>query len=458
MPKYDYVFTTEHDRMRRRRSNFVVLLFILLLGFTLFYFVSHRRDISVSSIKLYFYDPQKEELIPVEMDVNFRGDFERIVKVVIEKLPSAPENSHLKSFIPAYARVKSVSLTQDLLTITFFPEIVSSEIDSVVKEGATVYSIVNSLTELSGVRRVKIQIEGNTSGFFKRYIDITKPLSRLSGQLPKGRKTLIYFLNPLSQFYVSELREILDVLDSSTQAENVVNQLIIGSDFKELTSLIPQGTKLLSVRVEDNIAYVNFSKEIRRISLGAEGELDLVNLTTLSLTELPNIDRVRFLVEGKETYSLGGHLSLGEPVKRWFGIRGESDKVIYFIYKLEQKSLFVPLLRKVKKVTDMNEVLSLLFSGVSADEKDLGLTSDIPSQTKLLGIQARENNELLINVSIDVNKFLNALQEENFVRQVVLTTTENSSFKSVRIYFNGRNLESLPFGTDVSRSFTRNSL
>lgn len=458
MPKYDYVFTTEHDRARKRRSNFVILLSLLFLSFTLFYFIRHQKDISVSNIKLYFYDPKKLELIPIDTDIDFRGDFERVVKVIIEKLASPPENTLLKSFIPAYARVKSVSLSQDLLTITFFPEIVSSEIDSIVKESASVYSMVNSLTDLPDVRKVKIQIEGNTSGFFKRYIDITKPFSKLSGQLPKGRKTLIYFLNPSSQLYVGELREVLDVADSSLQAESVINQLIIGSDFKELVSLIPQGTKLLGVKIEGDIAYINFSKEIRRISLGAEGELDLVNLITLSLTELSNINRVQFLVDGKDTYSLGGHLSLNEPAKRWFGIKDEDDRIIYFTYKLEQKSLFAPVIKKVKKVGEINEVLNLLFGGISALEKDLGLTTNIPLQTKLISTHVRENNELLVDISVDVNKFLNALQEENFIRQIVLTVTENSSFESVKIYFNGRNLESLPFGTDVSKSFTRNSL
>lgn len=457
MPKYDYVFTTEREKARKRRSNFFIIFLLLLLSFTIFFFLSHRQEISLSNIKLYFYDPKKLEIIPVDTNIDFRGDFEKIVKLVIEKLAYAPQDSHLKSFIPAYTRVKSVTLSQDLLTITFFPEVVSSEIDSVVKEGASVYSIVNSLTELNNVRRVKIQIEGNNTGFFKRYIDITKPLSKLSGQLPKGKKTLIYFLNPTYQFYVGELREVIDSTDSSLQAESVINQLIIGSNYKELTSLIPQGTKLLSVKVEANIAYVNFSKEIRRISLGAEGELDLVNLITLSLTELSNIDRVRFLVEGEETYSIGGHLSLNEPIKRWFGLKTDNDGIVYFVYKLEQKNLFVPIFRKVSEVNDVNEILNLLFTGVTPLEKDLSLTTDIPSEAKLLNTQARENNELLVNVSVEINKFLNAIQEENFIRQIVLTVTENSSFKSVTIYFNGRNLESLPFGTDVSKSFTRNS-
>lgn len=458
MARYDYVFTTERDRIRRRRSNFLIIFLIVLLGFTIFYFIYKRRDISIGNTKLYFYDPKKEELIPVDRNIDFRGEFERVIKIIIENLSIPPENSQLKSFIPVFTRIKSVSLSGDLCTITFFPEVVSSEINSVIKEGASVYSIVNSITELPEIRRVKIEIEGNKSGFFKRYIDITKPLSRLSGQLPKGKKTLIYFYNAKNDFYVGEYQEILDVQDINIQAENVLNQIIIGSDFKELVTLVPPGTKLLSVKVESGIAYVNFSKEIRRISLGAEGELDLLNLITLSLTELPNIDRVRFLVEGKETYTIGGHISLNEPIKRWIGLKDENNAIIYYSYKIEQNNLFVPVFRKVKKINDIEEILNLLFSGVSANERDFGLTSDIPSPIKLISTEREQNNELLINVQVDVNKFLSAVQEENFIRQIVLTITENSSFRSIKIYFNGRNLESLPFGTDVSRSFTRNSL
>lgn len=458
MARYDYVFTTERDRIKRKRLNFIAIFLVVLLGFTIFYFVSQRRNISVNSVKLYFFDQNKVELIPIERSIDFRGEVERVVKIIIENLSSPPENSQLRSFIPAFTRVKSVSISGDLCTIVFYPEVISTEINSIVKESAAVYSIVNTITELPDIGKVKIEIEGNKSNFFKRYIDITKPLTKLSGQLPKGKKTLIYFYDPESGYYIGEFKEIPAVDIVNIQAESVLNQLIIGSDFKKLITLIPAGTKLLGVNVESGIAYIDFSKELRRISLGAEGEFDLVNLITLSLTELPNIDRIRFLVEGKEVYTISGHLFVNEPVKRWIDAKSKNDAIVYYTYKIEQNTLFVPVFRKTEKENDVKEFLNILFSGVNADERDFGLTSDIPQTIKLNSAEGRTNNELLIDVQLNLNSFLSALQEENFIRQIVLTVTENTTFNSVRIYFNGSNLESLPFGTDVSKSYTRNSL
>ncbi len=117
MARYDYVFTTERDRIRKRRSNFLVIFLIVLLGFTIFYFVYKRKDIFIGSTKLYFYDSQKEELIPVDRNIDFRGEFERVIKIIIENLSVPPENSQLKSFIPVFTRIKSVSLSGDLCTI-----------------------------------------------------------------------------------------------------------------------------------------------------------------------------------------------------------------------------------------------------------------------------------------------------------------------------------------------------
>ena len=82
MPKYDYVFTTERERTRKRRSNFIIIFLLLFLSFTIFLFLSHRQDITLSSIKLYFYDPKKLELIPIDTNIDFSGDFEKVVKMV----------------------------------------------------------------------------------------------------------------------------------------------------------------------------------------------------------------------------------------------------------------------------------------------------------------------------------------------------------------------------------------
>ena len=47
-----------------------------------------------------------------------------------------------------------------------------------VSAEATIYSIVNSLSELTGVNKVQISIEGDSSVIYKETISLTTPFER----------------------------------------------------------------------------------------------------------------------------------------------------------------------------------------------------------------------------------------------------------------------------------------
>jgi spore germination protein GerM len=279
-------------------------------------------------------------------------------------------------------------------------------------------------------------------------------LVRLTGQLPKGVKALLYFYHNASESYAAELREIPFSTDIASQASDVVNQLIIGPQKNDLTSFFPQGVKVLKTTLENGICTIDFSKEIRRFAYGAEEELIIINLVTLSVTELPGIERVSFLIDGKEVYTLAGHATINKPIQRWYGTP-EHDCILFFTRKSDQVSLYQPSFRVIKEKIDPAKVLSLLFLGPTAKEKENGYTTDVPSGTKLNGVNPKENNELIVDLSIELSKFGNAGQEENFLRQIIMTITENTGFTKVMIYINGKSMESLPFGTEISKFLTK---
>lgn len=80
-------------------------------------------------------------------------------------------------------------------------------------------------------------------------------------------------------------------------------------------SLLPSGTKLLSIRIADGLATANFSHELRdNFTGGDSGETHTVNAILQALGQFPTISRVQILVEGKPVDSLGGLLSLSDPL------------------------------------------------------------------------------------------------------------------------------------------------
>lgn len=449
------IILNSREHKKKQTNRFLTVLFIGLIVSGGLYFLLHQRDVKISGMKFYYYDYQKNELVPVQKNFNATGSQEKAVKLVIESLSIPPEKSELISLIPAYSKIKSVQLQNELCDIVFESSILSEQVNTVSKEAAAVYSIVNTLTELPNIQKVKISIDGKKDPFFKRYITITDPLVRLIGPLPKGLNTLLYFYHEELDSFIGEYREIPATEDQNQLAFNIVNQLLLGSSHPKATSYFPGGTKLNNVTINNSIAAVDFSKEIRRFSLGAEEELILVNCLVLSLTELDSVSRVDFLVEGKEAYTLAGHVKTNQPISRWFGLKDPQDIVLYFVTKLESTTFFLAQIQHQDKKVSPNEILQLLLKGPTAEGRENGILTDIPSPTKLNGLIPRENNELIVDIGLEINKYSSAQQEASSLKQIFLTLSENTNFNKVMFYFNGKNMESLPFGTDTSQFFSK---
>lgn len=80
-------------------------------------------------------------------------------------------------------------------------------------------------------------------------------------------------------------------------------------------SPLPAGTRLLSVRLADGLATVDFAHELRdNFTGGDSAETRAVNSVLKTLGQFPTITRVQLLVEGKPIDSLGGLLELTNPL------------------------------------------------------------------------------------------------------------------------------------------------
>lgn len=130
----------------------------------------------------------------------------------------------------------------------------------------------------------------------------------------------LYFGDDQAMEVLPERREVEVPSDPSQRPPLytlVVQELLKGPTDPLLRKTLPPEAKLLSVQVTDGLALVNFSKELQtRHWGGSTGEamtlLSLVN----SLTELPEIQKVQILVEGKKIETLAGHFETMEPLTR----------------------------------------------------------------------------------------------------------------------------------------------
>lgn len=94
--------------------------------------------------------------------------------------------------------------------------------------------------------------------------------------------------------------------NSKNAVINAVNELLKGPYENYNFAVIPPGTKLLGVEVENNIAKVNFSQEFLTESLDNRILDEYIIYTIVdTLTQIPQVDAVVFLIDGKVVTEYG---------------------------------------------------------------------------------------------------------------------------------------------------------
>ena len=153
----------------------------------------------------------------------------------------------------------------------------------------------------------------------------------------RGERTVILYFYKAgkvkmdSELLRSEEREIHDVAETVLMARQIINELIKGSPDEVIAEeelnqeewfptwrTIPRETELRQLYLlEDGTAVVDFSKQgLEHLAGGITAELTFIQSITRSLRgNLPEIERVRFVVEGKQQPTLAGHISIAEAFR-----------------------------------------------------------------------------------------------------------------------------------------------
>ncbi|WP_066636678.1 GerMN domain-containing protein [Desulfolucanica intricata] len=141
-----------------------------------------------------------------------------------------------------------------------------------------------------------------------------KNLPEISAEPRENKvKVTLYFADDQAQYLIPEDREV--VKGNETIEEVVVNELIKGPSDPKHGRTIPEGTKLDSINIAGEVAYVSFSKELKTNHWGGSaGELMTVYSIVNSLTALEGIKEVQILIEGKKLETLG-NMDLSIPLK-----------------------------------------------------------------------------------------------------------------------------------------------
>jgi len=144
----------------------------------------------------------------------------------------------------------------------------------------------------------------------------TKQNSQQSAEIDK--EITLYFSDQQAQFLVAEKRSVKVASDDThTVAQAIINELIAGPKQANMVKTVPPEAKLLSLSIENKLTSVDFSQEIKTKHWGGStGETMTILSIVNSLTELPGIEKVQFLIEGQKEDTLAGHWDISSPISR----------------------------------------------------------------------------------------------------------------------------------------------
>ena len=98
-------------------------------------------------------------------------------KLVMDQLLKGPETEGLLSALPSGTKLNSISVSEDGVCVVNLDAAIETAVTGVT-ENVTVYSIVNSLTELDNVKSVQILVNGETPHISNVDADLSSAISR----------------------------------------------------------------------------------------------------------------------------------------------------------------------------------------------------------------------------------------------------------------------------------------
>lgn len=118
-------------------------------------------------ISVYYRNKETKELMPearlIDVKLLANNPYEKILEILMNE----PKSDKLEKVIPEGTELLGVELKKDTLYINFSDKFIENQKEGIEEESKTIYSIVNTLTELNEVTKVRILINGEENKSFK---------------------------------------------------------------------------------------------------------------------------------------------------------------------------------------------------------------------------------------------------------------------------------------------------
>lgn len=247
--------------------------------------------------------------------------------------------------------------------------------------------------------------------------------------------------------YVSLTKVILSESQIENKARELLTILTVGSDSKVpsgFKAIIPPDTKILSLKYENGLIKVDFSKEI--LDVNKQNEEKMIEAIVYTLTSIDDVHKIIIYVEGDILTKLPKtKKNLPSTLDRTYGINKEydftkttsiNDITIYYVNKIEDVNYYIPV---TKYLNDEREKITIIIDQL-ANNYNKNLMSYLNQNTKLVSNTINDKT-----MNLDFNEYLfDDFDKREVLEEVIytigLSVKDNYDIKDIVITVNNNKI------------------
>ena len=302
---------------------------ILMLSLLFLAGCKHGDSIKIADGEYYLYFLNNHETKLVKETYKPKStDKAGIVEELLVALHDGPKDVANKKAIPDNVNLPScIYQNNNQLQLQFdatYRELTG--VEELLRRAA----IVKTLCQVEGIKDIEFYVEGVT------LMDADgKPIGVMSASTfiessnyEQQQKIVLYFSD--KRMKVLQSVDAIASYDGSTPLEKIIiKQLIAGPDKiedldMEMLATVPSGTECNNITTVDNICYVDLSKEFMNKIDGMNDELIVYSIVN-SLVSLPNINKVKFTIDGESVKSYGTVVNFDQFFEKNFNVVTDTE-------------------------------------------------------------------------------------------------------------------------------------
>ena len=370
---------------------------------------------------------------------------------ILEQYLQGPKSQKLTTPYPPELTVEGVLLENGLLTVNLSEE--ALELTGVERTLAAA-CLVYTMTQFSDITALRLTAgEAPLTGVWGETLELSDFLPA-DDTATSDQVTVRLYFSDLQGRYLQEETRSKSSSGEEELPEYILQQLLVGPESENARNVLPEGTKLLGVQTEEGVCTVNFSMEFLRNRPKTHRLARLAVFAVVnSLTELPQVECVRFLCEGESPGQYQA-LDLSQPLYREeLALRTESreedysDVTLYLPCGQQPLLVAVPLMLRR---TGGNSLEADVLQALLAFEPANGYENPIPEGTRVLEL-TREGS--LCRVCFD-STFAECEEDPAQARQAVRSVAASlcglDGINQVQISIRGETLTAINLAQPLS--------